>query len=72
MYLSFGPTFPFLVVYHKDVSINKQKIFAYICRIHQLKVNEMLMKIVAHEEIGWKEKLWKWDLSKCVYLVLTL
>lgn len=54
MHLSFGLVFPFLVVYPKDTSVNKQKIFAYMCRMNQWKVNEILIEIVTHEGIGWK------------------
>lgn len=50
MHLSFGPIVPFLVAYHKYTSVSKQKVFAYICRINQWKVDEILIKIVLIRE----------------------
>lgn len=52
----FGPIFPLLVVNPKDTNVNTQKIFVYICRMNQRKVNEILMKIVTHEGIRWREE----------------
>ena len=71
MHLSFGPVFPFLVVYLKYTSVNTQKkllIFAEWTNGSGWNTNENSYPLGT----SMKRAVWKWDLSECGYLVLTL